>query len=582
MNPLLLLRRLGPLMSFFRDLLGLGGVLKMFLSGLAISLIELGGLALVFPFIKIVTDIEFHRQMTQLLGDNLLGKLLNDHHQAILILGVAIIGFYIIQGWLNSRLIRYQSNITARINTMTSDDLIATALASRYQLFLDHSPVKIAGISYSNTTHGALLFRALVAAFNETVLFSFVLLSLFIVSPIAFLYLGLIVLIVGAGVIHPLSRRVATIGRRMQEVDLKRHRFIFTMAGAIRDIKIMGLEKQFATRNQEFAARHAHLAASYSNIAAEVRVAVEIILVSGVIVATIWISLNGSLKPNAVPMIVTFCLVALRTAPAIARLAAAYNSFRYSLPFVEGLLEMRTDLGRYSQERHYQAADFPGEYRAEGLCFSYGDRQVLNNCSISIGQGEVVAIVGPSGGGKSTLLDVLAGLQPPSLGTFNLGGVSFSPFHSESFSGRLGYVPQSIALLDGSIEFNISLEDLPDAVRLARAVDRSGLGSFVAEMPGGLSTLLGEGGQGLSGGQRQRVGIARALYREPSLLILDEVTSALDGVTAQTVMEELMAMRGRVSILFVTHNLQHVLADRVYVLDKGSLVEKKMDSFKLL
>lgn len=571
MNPLVLWHRLRPLLSFFHDLLGVGGILKMLLSGLAISLIELGGLALVFPFLKLVTDLDFHQRVVQWAADTPLAGLLQLHQRAVLIVGLSIMLIYIFRGWLSARLVRYQADVAARINRVTSEHLVADALASRYQLFLEHSPVKIAGISYSNTTHAALLFQSLAAGFNEAVLLGLVLSGMVIASPVVFFCFALLVLILGLGFFRPLSRRVAAIGRHTQEVDLGRHRFVFAMASAIRDIKIMGLEAPFSRRNLDLAGKHAHLAAEYTSIAAVQRMAVEVMLVCGVVAASIWFAWKGGDLNQSAPFIVTLGLIAVRSAPALSRLAGAYNGFRYSLPFVDGLLDMRRKLANYPQRRQPQVADFPGEYRAEGLCFSYGDRRVLSDCTLSIGQGEVVAVVGPSGAGKSTLLDLLAGLQPPSAGSFSLGGTVFSPFLSASFPSRVGYVPQAIALLDDSMAFNIALEESPDPARLQRAIECASLAQFVDNLPLGLQTRLGEGGQGLSGGQRQRLGIARALYREPALLILDEVTSALDEATARAVMEELLAMRGQISLLFVTHDLRLVSADRVYRLDHGHL-----------
>jgi ATP-binding cassette, subfamily B, bacterial PglK len=333
----------------------------------------------------------------------------------------------------------------------------------------------------------------------------------------------------------------------------------------------MGLEAPFSRRNRDLAGKHANLAAEYTSIAAIQRMAVEIVLVCGVVAAAIWFAWSDGDLNQSAPFIVTLGLVAVRSAPALSRLAGAYNGFRYSLPFVEGLLEIRRDLGNYPQRRLAQAADFPGEYLATGLCFSYSEREVLTDCSLSVPQGEVVAVVGPSGAGKSTLLDLLAGLQPPSSGSFTLAGEAFSPFLSASFPARIGYVPQAITLLDDSMAFNIALEENPDPARLRSALERASLVQLMESLPHGLQTKLGEGGQGLSGGQRQRLGIARALYREPALLILDEITSALDETTARAVMVELLAMRGQVSLLFVTHDLRLVKADRIYRLEQGRL-----------
>lgn len=572
MNSLRILwRRLWPLLSLFQELLGVSGMLKMLLSGLAISLIELGGLVLVFPFLKLVTDLNFHGYLVQRVSGTSLANMLQDHQRAVLLVGSSIILIYIFRGWLSTHLVRYQANVAARINTITSQRLISDALASPYQLFLDHSPVKIAGISYSNTMHAALLFQSLAAGFNEAILLALVLFGMVLTNPTAFLCLAMLVLILGLGFFRPLSLRVSAIGHQTQKVDSGRYRFVYAMASAIRDIKIMGLEGPFNRRNQELANKHAYLAAEYTSIAAMQRMAIEVVLVCGVIVAAIWLAWTDADLNQSAPIIVTLGLIAVRTAPALSRLAGAYNNFRYSLPFVEGLLEMHRELDNYSQQRQPQKADFPGEYRAEGLCFSYGERQVLSDCTLSIAQGEVVAVVGPSGAGKSTLLDLLAGLQPPSVGSFSLGGVAFSPFLSSTFPARVGYVPQAIALLDDSLAFNIAFEENPDLTRLQRAVERASLMQLVESLPLGLQTRLGEGGQGLSGGQRQRLGIARALYREPALLILDEITSSLDEATARDVIGELLAMRGQVSMLFVTHDLRLISADRIYQLDQGRL-----------
>jgi ABC-type bacteriocin/lantibiotic exporter with double-glycine peptidase domain len=560
-----------PLLELYRELLGWGAATRLLLSSVIISSLQLLGLVLIFPFLKLVTEPEFYHRLLLLFAGTPMVSMLHDQRNAILIFGASLAGIVVMSSFLTARLVRYQLRMAAAINIRISDRVVTEALTSRYQLFLEHSPVKIGGISYSHTTHASLLFQSVSAAFNELILLGLVLLGLFISSPWTFLSLVGGVLCLGVAFCFRLSRRTSVIGRRTQEVDLARHRFVFAMTSAIRDIKIMGLEKVFIRRNDTLATHHANLVAEYAAISTVQRLAIEVILFCCVIVATIWLVWTGEDLKQMAPSIATLGLIAVRSAPALSRLAVAYNSFRYSLPFVEGLIELRRNFCRFSQHRSIQTTDFPGLYSAMSLCFSYGNREVLRDCSISIAQGEVVAIVGPSGAGKSTLLDLLSGLQPPSSGSFTLNGKNFSPFHSITFPARVGYVPQAIALLDDSMSFNIALEENPDPVRLLRAVERAHLVQLVDSLPRGLATPLGEGGQGLSGGQRQRIGIARALYREPALLILDEVTSALDEATARAVMGELLGMRGQVSLLFVTHDLRLVAADRIYKLDHGHI-----------
>lgn len=568
-----LLPRLRRLSRFFRQLIGIRRTAAMLISSLTLSLLELGGFALLFPFIKLVTDLEFSAKVSAKLESLPLLAFANDQRSTILLAGIALIIYFVAKAFVYAWLVRYQANVAADVNVRSTQQLMDAALESRYQLFLDEGAVKIAGIGYSNTVHASLLFQCVVAAFNEIIFLTTVLVALLFFAP--WLMLGLLVIgtILAFVVFLPISKRVARLGHETRDLDVARHRFVHVMANAIRDIKIMGLEKAFSRRNSEIVQQHVSLFAQYQTISSVLRVLVEALMMCAVIAACIWFALSSGNLAELAPLLATVGLVVVRSAPALSRFAGNYNSFRFSLPIVEALIEMYDTVARYPQSKTDSPVHFQGGYSARGLDFSYRDKQVLQNISVNIPHGRVVAIVGPSGSGKSTLLDLLAGLQQPSAGSFTLDGRDFDPFHSANFSRSIGYVPQSIALLDATLQFNICLEENPDPLRLQAAIRKSHLESLLESLPQGLSTLIGEGGTGMSGGQRQRVGIARALYREPALLILDEVTSALDEATARAVMQELHELRGLVSILIVSHDMSLITADHVYELMDGRLSE---------
>lgn len=566
-----LLPRLRRLSRFFRQLIGFRRTAAMLLSSLVLSVLELGGFAMLFPFIKLVTDPGFSAKVSAKLTNWPVLDIAKEHHSIIFLAAACLIVYFVAKAFVYAALAKYQANVAADVNVRSTQRLIDAALDSRYQLFLDEGAVKIAGIGYSNTVHAALLFQCVVAAFNEIIFLAIILLSMLFFAP--WLMLGLLVMgcVLAFGVFLPISRRVARLGHTTRHLDEARHRFTYAMVYAIRDIKIMGLEKAFSRRNTEIVQHHVSLFAQYQTISSVLRVLVEALMMCAVIAACVWFALSSSDLMELAPLLATVGLVAVRATPALARLAGNYNSFRFSLPIVEALMDMYDTVARYPQVKTQKAVEFSGCYRAQGLCFSYQDRQVIRNVSIDIPHGQVVAIVGPSGSGKSTLLDLLAGLQKPSSGSFQLNGQDFDPFHSSNFSRSIGYVPQSIALLDESLQLNISLEENPDLVRLHAAIRKAHLESLIDSLPDGLNTLMGEGGHGLSGGQRQRVGIARALYREPDLLILDEITSALDESTAQAVMQELLELRGQSSILIVSHDMSQVKADHVYEIVDGAI-----------
>ena len=577
-----LLPRLTRLLGFYRQLIGLRRTALMAVSSLIVSLLELGGFALLFPYIKLVTDMAFFAQLTERTQGSMLASIFADHFFAVAVTGGALILFFIVKAVVYTLLIGYQARVAGDVNALATKRLIETALYSRYQLFLDEGAVKIAGLSYSNTAHAALLFQCMVTSGNELIFLGVVLASLVLIAPWLTLGVVLILVLLAFGVFYPLSRQVARLGRMARDFEAMRHRFAYALASAIRDIKIMGLEPHFARRNAEIVEGNVGVYSKYQTIASSLRLLVETLMLCSIVVTCVAMVVSRVSLVEFAPLMATLGLIAVRSAPAFSRLVGNFNGFRMSLPLVEDVLDCCDQMARYAQPRGLSGLDFKGDYAASGLCFGYGERLVINQAEIVIPWGRAVAIVGASGSGKSTMLDLLAGLQKPLSGTFTIGGKAFEPFKSLDFSRSVGYVPQQIALLDATLEFNICLEDSPDPGRLAAAIRKAQLDQLMADLPDGVNTMLGDGFSGLSGGQRQRVGIARALYRNPSLLILDEVTSALDEITARAVMDDLNALRGETSLLFVTHDMHLLNADYLYEMVDGRLVLRETGSVLFL
>lgn len=210
----------------------------------------------------------------------------------------------------------------------------------------------------------------------------------------------------------------------------------------------------------------------------------------------------------------------------------------------------------------------------EDVCFSYGETSVLRHVSFSIVAGRFVAIHGESGSGKTTLADLIAGLHTPGSGRILVDGRPLADLDLAAWRRRIGYVPQDMLLLSGSIADNVTLGDASiDRGSVERALRMAGAWAWVDALPDGIDTAVGERGAKLSGGQRQRVAIARALVDGPSLLILDEVTTALDPATEAEICETLRQLAGPVTILAISH--QHALrrvADQIFVMKRGALV----------
>ncbi|MFN3680302.1 ABC transporter ATP-binding protein, partial [Thermosynechococcus sp.] len=202
-------------------------------------------------------------------------------------------------------------------------------------------------------------------------------------------------------------------------------------------------------------------------------------------------------------------------------------------------------------------------------------KPALCGVSLTIKQGEMVGLVGASGAGKTTLVDLILGLLEPCQGDIRVDGESIYT-NLAKWQRQIGYIPQTIYLSDDTLRRNIAF-GLPEAqideVALWRAVEAAQLAEFVAGLPAGLNTVVGERGVRLSGGQRQRVGIARALYHNPSVLIMDEATAALDNQTEAGVMDAIQALSGEKTIIMIAHRLSTVMeCDRLYFMAHGQVV----------
>ena len=210
------------------------------------------------------------------------------------------------------------------------------------------------------------------------------------------------------------------------------------------------------------------------------------------------------------------------------------------------------------------------------ISFSYTTSAKMNltGVNLEVKTGEFIGIIGPSGSGKSTILDILVGLLKPTIGNVMVDGEDIFD-HLRGWQDQIGYVPQTVFLIDDSIRSNITFASSMDEIDHAEidyAIEASNLKEFILGLPDGLDTLVGERGVRLSGGQRQRIGIARSLYRNPKVLILDEATSSLDEETEREVMDSVRNLRGDCTVVIVTHRMSTVgYCDRLYKVENGSL-----------
>lgn len=312
---------------------------------------------------------------------------------------------------------------------------------------------------------------------------------------------------------------------------------------------------------------------------------IESVCICGLLaVLSIRISLGGNME-SFVPMLSVFAMASFRMLPAFNRITSYMNVIMFNKASVDAVYEDLREVEELLENAQREDADtmvfdLKREIKVDHVTFRYPDAEkpVLSDTSLEIPRYCSIALIGQSGAGKTTLADIIMGLLKPESGSILADGIDIGR-HVKAWHRSLGYIPQTIYLIDDTIANNIAYgDDRIDEERLKQAVHDAQLEVFIQELPEGMNTMVGERGVRLSGGQRQRIGIARALYRNPSILVLDEATSALDNETEQAVMESINSLQGKKTMVIIAHRLTTIRnCDRIYEIKDGKAVLRAKD-----
>jgi len=468
-----------------------------------------------------------------------------------------------------------------------SNRLLAAYLGQPYEFFLDqHSGDLGTKILAECQIAVDQFFRPaaeiVAATFSALAVFALVLWM----APL--LAIGCLVVLGGIyGMTYYLTRRrIARLAESRFAANKARFRICSEALGGIKHIKILGREQSFLDRFKR-PSRDLARAQATTSVTAEVpNFVLQGLAFGGVIALGLYL-----LEPDAVdaqnafggilPLAGLFAFAGQRLIPELQRIYAGFTQMQQGHLAVAAI---HRDLIQNRVESAPTGVGQPAlglrrQVELQDVSYRYpnADQAGLSNISLTISAGEKIGVVGATGAGKSTLADLLLGLISPVSGRVVVDGVAITPDNIRGWRASLGYVPQDIFLVDASIRENIAL-GLPaaeiDQKRVIEACQIAQLRDWVEqELPQGYDTPIGERGVRLSGGQRQRIGIARAVYRNASLLIFDEATSALDNLTEQEVISAVNALPGDKTIVTIAHRLTTVKGcDRILLLDKGELV----------
>jgi ABC-type multidrug transport system fused ATPase/permease subunit len=413
----------------------------------------------------------------------------------------------------------------------------------------------------------------------------FMIVGLFILNPWVVL-IALVIFGCAYAVLYRMIRqRLVRNGRRISELATRRYKLMAEGFGGIKDVLLLGRQADFVRRFEASGTKLSRSLSANDALAMAPKNFMDMVSFSSVILLVLYLTKNyqGDLA-SILPVLALYALAGFKVLPGFQQIYHAIATIKASSPAFESI---KTDLQKSHaltdpQENSEVAGPITSFSQAIDLreiTFTYPAKlqPALNSISVRISANQSVGFAGTTGSGKSTLIDLVMGLLPPDSGEILIDGVPLTPANTRSWQDMIGLVSQSIFLSDASIKenvaFGIPLEKI-DTQRVREVLALAQLEEFVAELPHGIESRVGERGVQLSGGQRQRIGIALSLYHNPEVLVFDEATSALDGITEKSIMRAINHFAGRKTIILIAHRFTTIQkCDVIYFMEKGRIVD---------
>lgn len=467
----------------------------------------------------------------------------------------------------------------------TAERLLRSYLKKDYEYFLNADTATIQRSIAADVNNMYALILAMLQVVSESIVFFTIGISLLVFDPVMTLVIAallIITLLVIKKIIKPIMHKT---GRENQDYGASMYQWIGQAVTGIKEVKITGKEQYFIEEYMKQGKGFIAAMERFCLFSNSPKLLIETVCIAGLVAYMLVLVLMGQDIGAQMPVLSAFAVAAVRLMPSASRINNQLTQMAYCEPFfmnvsdnlVEDISEENTDLSYAVDAKDKLPVTKEIVLRDITYAYPNTDKLIFDQAKMTIKVGTAIGIVGGSGAGKTTIVDILLGLLKVKSGTVYADGVNVME-HYREWLKNIGYIPQMISLLDADIRKNVAFgvreEDI-DEEKLWHALKEAQLDEFVNSLPDKEYTGVGERGIRISGGQRQRIGIARALYHDPEVLILDEATSALDNETEAAIMDSINRLHGRKTLIIIAHRLQTIeKCDEVYRVENGKITRK--------
>ena len=538
--------------------------------------LEVFGLGILIPAISILLDPEMLEKTPVISSIKTFFPDFSHQNFVTFFLG-AVVLLYFIKSifliFLTHKQNRFLNNTVAYI----SNNLFSSYLSQPYSFHLNRNASELIKNIQVEIQYLYTFLLSLITIFIEGGFVFSLLVTLFYLEPFGAFSIGIFYGILSIIFLQFTKRKLKAWGQLRESLDAEISKTALEGIGGIKDLLILDktsyFKEEFSTKNY----LKARLNSNQSTISQIPRFYLELISIVGLVSFIILLLFQGKDTTSLITVLGVFVAATFRMIPSLNRIIGVSQSMKYCLPSVDTIYnEIKMFAQIIDSATLIENFKFQNDIQFNKVNFSYAQGDiVLKNVDLKIKRGQVVGIIGESGSGKSTFVDLLIGLNKPTSGQIIIDGIIGFQMN-QSWRNKIGYVSQTIYLTDNSIEDNIALgipKSKIDKVRIGEVLKQVQLEKFVNKLEFGVETKVGERGVQLSGGQRQRIGIARALYHDPDILILDEATSALDTQTENEVMKSINDLKKDKTIVIIAHRLSTIEScDLIYQIKDNKII----------